>query len=81
MQRILLVLAAIASLMAVASPVAAATPPAAPTGLTAAYSTGVVTLNWVDNATDETGYSIERCLSADCSAAGQIATVGAGVTS
>ncbi len=66
--------------VATASPGAAAVP-TAPSGLTAVYTTGVMTLTWVDNALDETGFSIERCLTADCSQAGQIATVGANVTS
>jgi hypothetical protein len=54
----------------------AASPPAAPSGLAASGST----INWVDNASDETGFSIERCLGAGCTAFGQVATVGAGST-
>jgi hypothetical protein len=34
--------------------------PAAPSGLKAVFSGGWVSLNWIDNATDETGYRIER---------------------
>ncbi len=63
--------------VATASPGSATTPPAAPSALTAVHSTGAVTLNWVDNAADETGFVIERCAVADCSTAGQIGTVGA----
>ncbi len=55
--------------------------PSAPTMLTAAFGSGGIALAWTDNAADETGYSIERCLGAGCSAFGQIATVGAGATS
>jgi PKD domain len=67
-------------LLATATPSSAATPPAAPSGLTVTYTTGSMNLSWVDTATDETGFSVERCLTADCSSAGQIATVGANVT-
>ncbi|MCU0485384.1 MAG: protease inhibitor I42 family protein [Anaerolineales bacterium] len=58
------------------------TPPAAPTSLTAtAVSYSQVNLAWTDNATDETGFSIERCTGVDCSSFAQIATVGANVNS
>ncbi len=41
---------------------ATTTPPAAPTTLTATPQTGPqVSLTWQDNATNETGFSIERC--------------------
>ncbi|HEY0705220.1 MAG TPA: Ig-like domain-containing protein, partial [Polyangia bacterium] len=55
-------------------------PPAAPSGLVATGGAGQATLNWVDNASNETGFKIERKLSsqADTSFA-QIATVGAGI--
>jgi hypothetical protein len=55
--------------------------PNAPTALTAAFGPGGIALAWTDNAVDETGYSIERCLGAGCSAFGQIGRVGAGTTS
>jgi hypothetical protein len=57
-------------------------PPAAPTGLvaTAAGSTQI-NLGWTDNAADETGYNIERCQGAGCTAFAGIATVGANATS
>jgi titin len=55
--------------------------PTAPSGLTATFGPGGVTLAWTDNASNETGYSIERCLGAGCTAFGQIATVSAGATS
>jgi C1A family cysteine protease/fibronectin type 3 domain-containing protein len=57
-------------------------PPAAPTNLAAtAVSTSQINLAWVDNADDETGFKIERCTGAGCSNFGQMATVGANVTS
>jgi hypothetical protein len=49
---------------------APATPPAAPTNLRAqAKLVGTkakVKLTWVDNATDETGYTVERCKGNGC---------------
>jgi titin len=58
------------------------TPPTAPTNLTAtAASYSQINLAWADNATDETGFYIERCTGVDCSDFAQIATVGANVTS
>ena len=35
-------------------------PPATPSGLTASLSGGAIVLNWQDNATNETAYSVER---------------------
>jgi C1A family cysteine protease len=59
----------------------APTPPAAPTNLAAAaVSHSQINLTWTDNATDETGFKIERCTGAGCSAFAQIDTVGANVT-
>lgn len=81
-RRLALLLAVLSlGLLAVATPSSAATPPAAPSGLTVTFTTGAMTLRWTDNATDETGFVVERCLTADCATAGQIATVGADVTS
>jgi len=58
------------------------TPPAAPTGLTAsAVSSSQINLAWTDNATNETGFKIERCTGPGCTNFAQIATVGVGVTS
>ena len=59
----------------------AASVPTAPSALTVNFGSGGVVLAWADNSSDETGFSIERCLGAGCTAFGQIATVGAGVTS
>jgi hypothetical protein len=56
--------------------------PLGPTSLTAtAASSSQVNLTWVDNATDETGFKIERCTGASCTGFSQITTVGANVTS
>jgi FtsP/CotA-like multicopper oxidase with cupredoxin domain len=52
--------------------------PTAPTNLTAALQTGPrVSLTWTDNATNETGFSIERCTGAGCTNFAQIAVAGA----
>jgi fibronectin type 3 domain-containing protein len=56
-------------------------PPAAPTNLTAsAIPHGRVNLTWTDNATNETGYFVERSTNAS-SGFSQIATLGANSTS
>ena len=56
--------------------------PAAPSSLTAtASSTSQINLTWTDNSGDETGFKIERCSGAGCSAFTPIATVGANVAS
>jgi transcriptional regulator CtsR/regulation of enolase protein 1 (concanavalin A-like superfamily) len=55
-------------------------PPAAPSGLAATtISTTQINLSWTDNATNETGFKIERKTGSGGTYA-QIATVGAGVT-
>ncbi len=55
-------------------------PPAAPSNLTAtAVSSSQINLAWTDNSSDETGFQIER--STDGANFGQIAALGAGVTS
>ena len=51
--------------------------PADPTGLTAAPPTGPqVSLTWTDNATNETGFAVERCTGAGCTNFAQIAAPG-----
>lgn len=55
-------------------------PPAAPTNLAATATSGTqVQLTWTDNATNETGFQIERSTGGTTFA--QVATVGMGVTS
>ena len=55
--------------------------PAAPTNLVAtAVSRSQINLTWADNATNETGFSIERCKGATCTNFTQIATVGTNLT-
>jgi calcineurin-like phosphoesterase family protein/purple acid phosphatase-like protein/fibronectin type III domain protein len=56
------------------------TPPAAPTNLVAtALSPNLIGLTWTDNATDETGYSVER--SRDAATWSTVGSLGAGATS
>jgi len=58
------------------------TVPAAPSGLNAtAVSAGQINLTWTDNASNETGYVVERCQGAGCSTFASIATLGANATS
>jgi carboxypeptidase T len=66
-----------ASAVTISAPV----PPTAPSNLTAAaVSSSQINLTWVDNATNESGYYIERCTGNGCSNFAQIATTGANVT-
>ncbi len=58
------------------------TAPAAPTGLTAtAASSSQINLSWTDNASNETGYIVERCTGASCTNFAQIASLAANSTS
>ena len=62
-------------------PVTVGTPttavPANPTLLTATVQAGPqVSLTWRDNATNETGFAVERCTGAGCTNFAQIATPG-----
>jgi hypothetical protein len=55
--------------------------PLAPTDLAAtAVSKSQISLAWTDNATNETGFYIERCKGSTCTNFARIATVGANVT-
>lgn len=67
----------VAALAPAAMASAATAPPAAPTALTARLANAAV-LTWTDNATDETGFVIERALSAQ--GYGVVGTVGPNVT-
>ena len=61
---------------------ASTSPPAAPSNLTAlAVSSSQINLTWVDNASNETGFKIERCTGIKCTNFAQIATTEANVTS
>ncbi|MBI5034618.1 MAG: S8 family serine peptidase [Chloroflexi bacterium] len=56
-------------------------PPAAPTNLVATtISKNQINLTWTDNATNETGFYIERCKGSTCTNFARIATVGANIT-
>lgn len=66
-----------------ASAVTSAAPavPNAPTNLIATViSKSQINLAWTDNATNETGYYIERCKGSTCTNFARIATLGANVT-
>jgi len=55
--------------------------PNAPSNLVAtATSATTVSLSWADNASNETGFAIERCSGNNCTNFSQIATVGVNVT-
>ncbi|HVE59590.1 MAG TPA: fibronectin type III domain-containing protein [Pyrinomonadaceae bacterium] len=55
--------------------------PNAPAGLSAAtVSASQINLSWTDNASNETGFKIERCAGVTCTNYAQIATVGTNVT-
>ncbi len=64
-----------------ATTLSAPTLPLAPTDLlVAVISRSQINLNWTDNATNETGYYIERCKGSTCTNFTRIATLGANVT-
>jgi hypothetical protein len=58
--------------------------PAAPTALTATgrkvKNGAEVRLGWIDNASNETGYVVERCAGSGCSGFAQLASLPAGTT-
>ena len=68
-------------LLGVPTSASALSAPAAPSAAAASFGAAGAVVTWEDNSSDETGFSVERCLGVNCSAFGQIATVGAGVTS
>ncbi|MFN7945896.1 MAG: hypothetical protein U0Z53_11130 [Blastocatellia bacterium] len=55
-------------------------PPAAPTNLTAVQEGSYVRLNWTDNASNETGFTVYRCDGANCTAWYSYWGTGANVT-
>ncbi len=56
--------------------------PATPTGLTATtVSNGQIDVTWTDNATNETGYEVERCAGAACDTFTTLASLPAGAVS
>jgi hypothetical protein len=55
--------------------------PAAPGNLIANAAGNQITLNWTDNAANETGVSVEQCAGAGCANFTPIAQVGTNVTS
>ncbi|HEV2762599.1 MAG TPA: fibronectin type III domain-containing protein, partial [Pyrinomonadaceae bacterium] len=58
------------------------TPPAAPSNLVAAaVSAAQINLAWADNASNESGFEVERCAGAGCTNFSTIAETGANVTS
>jgi C1A family cysteine protease len=60
----------------------AAQPPSPPASLTAtAVLTSQINLKWVDQSSNELGFTIERCAGVACNSFAQIASVSAGVTS
>ena len=64
------------------SPPPPPTPPAAPGTLTAtAVSASQINLAWADDSSNESGFTIERCTGAGCTAFAPLASVGAGATS
>jgi PKD repeat protein len=68
-------------LLGVPTSASALSEPVAPSGMAANSGPAGLVVSWADNSADESGFSIERCLGVNCTAFGQIATVGAGVTS
>ena len=55
-------------------------PPAAPSNLVAtATSSSQIALSWTDNASNESGFKVERCQGAGCTSFAQLTMVSAGV--
>ena len=68
-------------LLGVPTAVSALSAPVAPSAVAASSGPAGLAVSWADNSGDESGFSIERCLGVNCTEFGQIATVGAGLTS
>ncbi len=56
-------------------------PPADPSDLQASASVGQVALTWLDHASNEAGFNIERCVGVNCTSFAPHAVVGPNVTS
>jgi len=75
------VLQAFAAFSGVSLTAAYASVPISPTNLTAnVVSSSQIDLSWTDNATNEDGFHIERCMGAGCTTFQEIAAVGPNVT-
>lgn len=46
----------------------------------ASASAATLTLNWQDNSSAESGFEIERCIGANCTAFAKVGQVGANIT-
>jgi PKD repeat protein len=69
------------ALLGLPTPATAASTPVAPSAVAASFGGAGLLVTWADNSSDESGFSIERCIGGNCTNFGQVATVGAGVTS
>lgn len=79
--RALAVGAVALGLFGVPTAVSALSAPVAPSAVAASRGPAGLAVSWTNNSGDESGFSIERCLGVNCTLFGQIATVGAGLTS
>ena len=61
-------------------PVVPPAPPAAPSNLTAALGFGQIKLQWTDNATTESGFTVQRCTGATCTNFAPLANAGVDAT-
>jgi PKD repeat protein len=68
-------------LLGVPTAASALSAPVAPSAVAANSGPAGLVVSWADNSGDESGFSIERCLGVNCTEFGQIATVGASLTS
>ena len=55
-------------------------PPAAPSNLTGSAASKQVRLTWRDNASNETGFRIERCTGTGCAGFAVVGTAGVNAT-
>jgi len=52
----------------------------APSSLSASVSNGGISLRWIDNSNNETGFSVERCIGKNCTGFVPYASLGANST-